>query len=100
MFEVRKKYYRNIQNFNNDYGGSIMPCVFVFWWHSYFSSGWELFDDKQRKPNKTIVNENIVTYVLNKHQRMGCRLMDGLTGIPKTVFRRIIRNDLGKRKYV
>lgn len=84
------------------YGELVMSRATVFRWHSQFSSGRESFDDEQRcgRPSTTKTDENIarVSAVLNEHRNVGCRLVEELTGIPKTVVQRIIREDLGKRK--
>jgi hypothetical protein len=67
-----------------------------------FLSGSESFDDEQRcgRPSTTKTNENIarITAVLNKHRNAGCRLVEELISIPKTIVQRIIRDDLKKRK--
>ncbi|KAL4112628.1 hypothetical protein QTP88_016377 [Uroleucon formosanum] len=84
------------------YGELVMSRATVFRWHSQFSSGRESFDDEQRcgRPSTTKTDENIarVSAVLNEHRNVGCRLVEELTGIPKMVVQRIIREDLGKRK--
>jgi len=84
------------------YGELVVSRASVFRWHSQFLSGRESFDDEQRcgRPSTTKTDENIarVSAVLNEHRNAGCRLVEELTGIPKTIVQRIIREDLGKRK--
>jgi len=71
------------------YGELVMSRATVFRWHSQFSSGRESFDDEQRcgRPSTTKTDENIarVSAVLNEHRNVGCRLVEELTGILKTV---------------
>jgi hypothetical protein len=84
------------------HGELFMSRAIVFRWHSQFLSGRESFDDKQGcgRPSTTKTDENIarVSAVLNEHRNAGCRLVEELTGIPKTIIQRIITEDLGKRK--
>jgi len=66
-------------------------------------SGKELVEDEERNGRTctTTTDENIVRIaaVLKEHRCAGCRLVEELTGIPKTIVQRMIRNDLQKRKF-
>lgn len=52
-------------------------------------------------PSTMKTDENVVrvTDVWNEHQSTGCRLVEGLTDISKTIVQRINRNNSGKRKF-
>ena len=84
------------------YGESVMSRAIVFRWYNLFAEGRESVEDDERsgRPCVTKSNENIakVAAVLKDHRNASCRLIEELTGIPKTIVQRIIRNDLKKRK--
>ncbi len=79
------------------YGLSAVHRATVFHWYNAFSEGRDSIHDEQRsgRPMTTRMRENIacVADILKDHQSL-CRLTAEWIGIPKTIVRQILCEDL------
>jgi len=83
------------------YGKVALNRSNVFRWYSRFQDGRELVEVDERgglpKSTRTEVNIPAVADLVKNDRRIASRMKESLN-IPKTVVRRILKDDLGKRK--
>jgi hypothetical protein len=76
----------------------------VFRWYSRFRDGRELVEDDERggrpKSTGTEVNIAAVADLAKNDCRIALRMIEESLNIPKTLVLRILKEDLGKRKFV
>ena len=84
------------------YGYEALNWSHVFRWYSRFRDGRELVEDDERggRPTSTRTEVNIaaVADLVKNDRRIASRMMAESLNIPKTVVRRILKEDLEKRK--
>ena len=85
------------------YGNEILNRSNVFRWYSRFRDWWELVEDDERdgRPKSTSTEVNIAALadLVKNDRRIASRMIAESLNIPKTVVLRILKEDLGKRKF-
>jgi hypothetical protein len=85
------------------YGNEVLNRSTVFKWHSRFRKGREVLEDDERggrpKSTRTEVNIAAIADLVKNGCRIASRMIAESLNIPKTVVLRILKEDLGKRKF-
>ena len=85
------------------YGNETLNRSNVFRWYSLFRDGRELVEDDEKggrqKSTRTEVNIAAVADSVKNKSRISFRMIAESLNIPKTVLLRILKDDLGKRKF-
>jgi hypothetical protein len=85
------------------YGNETLNRPNVFRWYSRFQDGRELVEDDERggrpKSTRTEVNIAALADFVKNDRRITTRMIAESLNIPKPVVLRILREDLGKRKF-
>jgi hypothetical protein len=85
------------------YGKEALNRSNVFRWYSRFRDWWELVEDDERdgRPKSTSTEVNIAALadLVKNDRRIASRMIAESLNIPKTVVLRILKEDLGKRKF-
>jgi hypothetical protein len=85
------------------YGNEAVNRSNVCRWYSRFRDGRELVEDDEggglSKSTRTEVNIAAVTDLVKNDHRIASRMIAESLNIPKTVVLRILKEDLGKRKF-
>jgi len=86
----------------NAYGNEDLNRSNVFKWYSRFLDGRGLVEDDERggrpKSIRTEANIAAVSNLVKNDRRLASRMIAETLNIPKTVFIRILNEDLGKKK--
>jgi len=87
---------------NKAYGSAAMSCAHVYWWYASFQDGREDVKDDARSghPLTARTDENVesVRCLLTEDRRTTLQVIADSLNIGKETFRRIVTEDLGKRK--
>lgn len=101
-FKLGKTAQETFTLMKNVYGDQCLSRAQVFRWFARFRDGREDLEDNERSPKpRTSRNEtNIekVSQILRSDRCVSARLIEEMTGIPKSVVHRILTDDLGKKK--
>jgi hypothetical protein len=85
------------------YGNEALNRSNVFRWYSRFRDGRELVEDDERggrqKSTRTEVNTAAVTDLVKNDRRIALGMIPEFLTISKTAVRRILKEDLGRRKF-
>jgi len=101
-FKLGKTAQETFTSMKNVYGDQCLFRAQVFRWFARFRDGREDLEDDKRSPKpRTSRNEtNIekVSQILRSDRCVSARLIEEMTGIPKSVVHRILTENLGKKK--
>ncbi|CAK9833797.1 Protein GVQW3 [Anthophora retusa] len=101
-FKLGKSATNTFEMIQTVYGSEAMSRKNVFKWYARFSDGRESIEDDPRPGASSTVrdekNVQKVAEILRNDRYASTRLIEELTGIPKTTVHRILTENLGKRK--
>ena len=93
---------RTVELIQKAYGNVALSRITIFEWHKRFREGRDSVKDNESsgRPTTSRTDDNIaaVDKMVKEDRKVTSRLIADTLGIPKTVVRRILREDLKKRK--